>query len=154
MTHTTNYNLNKFEAADRVTRDGFNQNADRIDAAIKAASDAAGTAQSTANTCWSNCRIVSGTYVGTGAAGSSNPNSLTFSGKPIAVIIVGYYNNLFLAIRGSNNPLVFTAGGSPYADHATWSDSGISWFAPDRTVGNQMSASGTIFYYYAILSDT
>ena len=69
MQHTTNYNLNKFEAADRVTRDGFNQNADRIDAAIKSVADAAAAAQSTANSAAASAlNFVCGSYTGDGAA--------------------------------------------------------------------------------------
>ena len=68
MTHTTNYNLNKFEAADRVTRDGFNQNADRIDAALKSVADAAAAAQSTANSAAASAlNFVCGSYTGDGA---------------------------------------------------------------------------------------
>ena len=70
MQHTTNYNLNKFEAADRVTRDGFNQNADRIDAAIKAASDAAS-------------RVHFGTYIGDGTA--NRTISLGYTPQAVAI---------------------------------------------------------------------
>ena len=38
MNHTTNYNLNQWEAGDRVTRDDFNADNAKIDAAIKAVS--------------------------------------------------------------------------------------------------------------------
>ena len=45
MNHTTNYNLNQWEDADRVARADFNADNTKIDSAIKAAASAAAAAQ-------------------------------------------------------------------------------------------------------------
>lgn len=42
MNHTTNYNLNQWEAADRVTRADFNADNAAIDAALSAIAASAG----------------------------------------------------------------------------------------------------------------
>ena len=50
MQHTTNYNLNQWEDADRVTRADVNADNAAVDAALKTVSDAAETAQGAAET--------------------------------------------------------------------------------------------------------
>ena len=181
MTHTTNYNLNKFEATDRVTRDGFNDNADAIDAALKSVSNAAGAAQSTANSASiaaaaaqsaanaaaaaaaAGCRVVIGSYTGTGTKGASNPNSLTFGFQPKLVIITappinehrsttslaiwmhgqGYGNRDFRS-DGSND-------GSCLSNTLSWSGNTLSWYATgDNGANLQLNTSGTVYYYMAI----
>ena len=48
MQHTTNYNLNQWDATDRVTREDFNADNAAIDTALKANADAVAGAQSAA----------------------------------------------------------------------------------------------------------
>ena len=70
MQHTTNYNLNQWEADDRVTREDFNADNAAIDAALKSVSDA-------------SPEIVFGTY--TGNTGSATPHTISIGRKPKAV---------------------------------------------------------------------
>ena len=59
MQKTTNYNLNQWEAGDRVTRADFNADNAAVDAALKAVADAASAG---------GLKLVTGTYTGDGAA--------------------------------------------------------------------------------------
>ena len=54
MNYTENYQLNQWDAGDRVLREDFNADNAKIDAALKAANDTAA----------GKCRIVTGTYQG------------------------------------------------------------------------------------------
>lgn len=167
MTHTTNYNLNKFEAADRVTRDGFNQNADLIDAAIKAASDAAGAAQSTANSASSaaaaaqsaanaaaaaaagGVRVETGTYIGTGTYGQSSPPcSFTFSAQPYLVIISGY--GQLLLQYGADKAFMNSGGGTAGLNYVDWNGSTVTWYSNINEFV-QMNSNTWQYTYLALL---
>ena len=142
MQHTTNYNLSQYDATDRVTRDAFNADNLAIDAALKRVSDAAGAAQSTANSASSaaaaaqsaanaaaaaaaaGAKIVTGTYTGTGTYGQSSPNSLTFSGTPQLV---------FVAAQG----ILYNESGSSIG-----SESSTMWVLRGNTMTHTRDASG------------
>lgn len=160
MTHTTNYNLNKFEATDRVTRDGFNDNADAIDAALKANADAAATAQSTAAAAQAaaaaGAKIVVGTYIGDGTYGANNPNSLTFDGKPVLLFVIdGSSTQRMWAVRASTHSYSSNAPSSHDATITlTWGDHSVSWYASDSSYASantQLNFTHT-YHYAAILS--
>ena len=70
MEHTSNYNLSQWAGEDRILREDFNADNAKIEAALlqhAAALAAAG-----------NCKIVTGSYKGTNAYGSSGKSSLKF----------------------------------------------------------------------------
>ena len=86
MQHTTNYNLNQWEAGDRVTREDFNADNAKIDAAIAA-----------------KCEVVFGSYRGNGVY----PRSIDLGFQPKAV---------FLAMHdGTTHVSATTFGGTPRA---------------------------------------
>ena len=72
MEYTQNYPLPLWDKEDAVLRTDFNENNQKIDAALGAAG---------------NCRIACGTYTGTGNYGVDNPNTLTFDFTPKVVFI-------------------------------------------------------------------
>ena len=77
MQHTTNYNLNQWEATDRVTRADFNADNAKVDAAIAAvAAAAAGSAH-----------IACGTYTGDGRYGPNNKCTITPGFKPRLLLV-------------------------------------------------------------------
>ena len=90
--YTTNYQLNQWEAGDQVLRTEFNQDNQKIDAALKNHDDEI-TGLATELTAGlagkGNCHVSYNTYVGTGAYSSANPTSLTFPELPDLVIIAG-----------------------------------------------------------------
>ena len=63
--HTTNYNLNLWEANDNFVREEFNENTTKLDAAIKAEADARSTAVNAINTTLSGMvKLAAGHYIG------------------------------------------------------------------------------------------
>ena len=83
MNHTTNYQLNQWEATDRVTRADFNADNAAIDTALKTVADAAAAAQSAAS---GAPKLAAGTYApGTLSAGTRY--NVTVGFRPRAVLI-------------------------------------------------------------------
>ena len=120
MNQTPNYQLSQWESTDRILMSDFNSDNAKLDAALKAQSDAiaAKAAQSTVAALTQtvstkasqsaldsltqtvaghtaalagkgNCQMEVLTYTGSGRSGASNPNTLQFSQKPLAVLIFG-----------------------------------------------------------------
>ena len=166
MEKTTYYQLNKPEAADPLRVADFNENADKIDAALKQVDDnsvtrsaqvrseaanalaAYQTANDAAVAAKGNCRVVVGTYTGTGTYGSSNKNSLTFDAEP-----------LFLLINGGGYTAYMTKSGCSYgwcgpdsyrSMNKTWGKT-VTWY----NTGNyqlQLNVSGTTYTYMAFFA--
>ena len=112
MTQTPNFHLNQWSPEDYVRRTDFNADNAKIDAALAAAG---------------NCRIVTGSYTGTGKYGYTNKNSLTLPFSPVLLLISG----------GNNGFAVIPMGGE---NGSTWSDS----------AEGQMNTSNTTYYYTAL----
>lgn len=123
--HTTNYDLNQWEASDKVLRTEFNADNAKIDAALKANADAiaaeaaareagvSGKADQSALSAESsarqaadealeaalgslgNCQMELLTYTGTGKSGSGNPTQITFAALPDLFLIGGDMTLLF-----------------------------------------------------------
>lgn len=118
-------------------------------------------------------KIATGSYVGTGKYGSSNPNSLTFSSRPKRVSIVGaYINSASSPGYGQHyNEAAFycdvisgeyTSAGYGYLNYGGYQDIGgsdyksklvgntLSWYNTSRAE-DQFNESGVKYYYFAIL---
>ena len=111
------------------------------------------TAQSTAD---SKCKIVSGSYVGTGTYGSDNKNSLTFYSPP-KMLIVTYPGRvssfttygLLLYISGFNGlaPSLFTNRTDGfYVVTISGSDNTVSWYSTE-SAEYQLNKSGVTYNY-------
>lgn len=93
-----------------------------------------------------------GTYVGTGASGSSSPNALQFSFSPKIIFIIGDNNNAGFGIyNGSIYSLYDTSGLS----ETIWNNKSISWFTNDSYSNSvrpkiQFNVSGRNYYYLAL----
>lgn len=88
-------------------------------------------------------KIVTGSYVGTGTSGSSNPNTLTFGFRPKIVLFqresavaCGIY------VWGCEN-LLRIASGSGYANTATTNENTLTWYGSSSS--NQLN-DATYFY--------
>lgn len=141
MEQTKNLNLNRWAPEDFVRLTQINQNFDKIDEEVGALRKATQTA--------GNCRIVTGSYVGTGSYGSATPNALTFPGKPLMVFVNGGYS--FAAIATTDTTAVFQTGGNQYYSlYLSWSGNTVTWYngvLPEL----QLNTSGKIYYYAALL---
>lgn len=129
------------------------------DEVLAAARSLISTAQSTAD---SKCKIVSGSYTGTGTYGSNNKNSLTFDGKPKLLIVSSTVSSAYGG-RHTYPQLIFVYGesgdiaslitsGSEVFSSATVSGSGntVSWYSADAAA-QQLNVSGTKYNYIAII---
>ena len=95
--------------------------------------------------------LETGSYVGTGTSGSSNPNSLTLTYKPRFLMIIvdaGYYQTT------AENGLLWqypntAAQGSNVVSVA---DNTVSWYSTGSSsrAARQMNTSGTTYHYIAI----
>ena len=135
MTQTTNFHLNQWSPEDYVRRTDFNADNAKIDAALAAAG---------------NCRIVTGSYTGTGKYDQYNPNTLTFDGKPLLVFIVG--DRSCYAMRGCDTADV-CYGSSGSTIDLTWGENTLSWYNTNNFYA-QMNISGRVYRYIALMDMT
>ncbi len=106
-------------------------------------------------------RIQTGSYVGTGTYGSSNPCSLTFDFSPQLFILFGKansnanYRDMIIAIKGGTQ-LAFTisSGSNPAAAEGSnvgltfsWGSSTLNWYATN--LNYQLNASGVTYNWLA-----
>ena len=109
----------------------------------------------------SRARIQTGSYVGTGTYGSSNPCSLTFGFSPQLFILFGKansnanYRDMIIAIKGGTQ-LAFTisSGSNPAAAEGSnvgltfsWGSSTLNWYATN--LNYQLNASGVTYNWLA-----
>ena len=143
MTQTPNFHLNQWSPEDYVRRTDFNADNAKIDAALAAAG---------------NCRIVTGSYTGTGKYGYTNKNSLTLPFSPVLLLISdGKRGFAVIPMAGENGVAYFGT------TQATWSvtrdGNTISWYMSygnhsdgstwSDSADGQMNTSNTTYYYFA-----
>ena len=99
--------------------------------------------------------IESGSYVGTGTWGASNPNSLSFSGKPEIVSIFGYGRDpagfrAVSIINGMDN--MDHTNGFSFAS-ITWEGNKVSWYANASSNGGPYQANdqGRTYLYAGVI---
>ena len=152
--HTTNYNLNQWEATDKVLRTEFNEDNAKIDAALKANADgiAANAAElaehAAALLSKGNCQLYTGSYVGTGAFGSENPNILTFPHKPFLVIIYG--NPIIFGLQGASSGIVVQGFNFGYSCSLQWSENTLTWWS-SYDAQHQANQKNVTYQVYALL---
>ena len=134
MTQTPKFQLNQWSGTDYVRRTDFNADNLKIDAALAAAG---------------NCRIVTGSYTGTGKYDQYNPNTLTFDGKPLLVFIVG--DRSCYAMRGCDTADV-CYGSTGSSISLTWGENTLSWYGVDAL--NQLNVGQRVYRYIALMDTT
>ena len=137
--HTTNYNLPQWERTDPFSMDDFNDAFDKIDTQIKNANNAAAAGP----------KIITGTYAGTGAFGSSGKTTLTFSKKPLAVLIGGG-SNVGIMVRSGQSGLSYEHNNSRGQLILTWGDNSVQWYA-SASANMQLNQSGVTYSYLAVV---
>ena len=151
---TVNYSLSQWLPGDTLTHGDVNDDNQKIDAAIKAASDAV-TGLSENIAAGSYCHIQTGTYIGTGSYGSSHNNSLTFGFTPKFVFVFianqGWYAGglNFCALWGSTATPTFNPSlGSPNHQNAVYSGNTMYWYN-DSYPQYQCNDASTTYGYVA-----
>lgn len=135
------FGLNQWLAEDAVLREDFNADNQKLEQALSLLG---------------NCRVVSGSYVGTGQVGPDAPCRLELGFKPMI---------LFLNTAGGTNnyatvcwfaPIEQPYSGTPYyTRHVTWDDTGVSWYLTalnpsENTPEFQFNEEGHTYTYTAL----
>lgn len=98
-------------------------------------------------------RVVTGSYVGTGKYGSSNPNTLNFDSQIKCLIINGSSSSKISSIvlpYGSTAFYLTVTNGSFSISNVTWGETSVSWYTESSGSGPQANISGQVYHYIAI----
>lgn len=139
-------NVTPFQSTDEFTMAGFNGKISDINSGVNTEITSALSGFA---------RIETGSYVGTGTYGASNPNTLTFGFVPRLVMVSptasGFTDNTlskpFLWFEGITSVLDKANG---FNNNVTREGNTISWYTNASYPLNQFNISGTTYYYIAI----
>ena len=98
-------------------------------------------------------QIETGSYVGTGTYGRSNPNSLTFGFEPKLVIIrISYGITPYgtIMVNGQSRAYLDTGSSNQYIINLTWGENGVSWYGQTSGEAQQLNYKNATYYYAAI----
>ncbi len=147
MTHTQNYNLTQWDAADRILRADFNADNAALDAAL-AAHDAQLAKLG-------NCGIEVYPYTGTGTYGTEHPTVIRFSRMPAFFLLIGYHI-LLTGTGGAANgdALRRMSSGAAYLDDPplTWSGTTMRFIGGDA-VGAANAPRDPYFVFAVVAED-
>ena len=164
-TNKTNHlALNQWAAEDPVLREDFNSDNTKIDTALASMSTQLAGILANAG----NCRIGTGSYVGTGGTGKNAKNTLIFDRKPLYILIYDPYTGGIMSIvcdavapSGSDTLAHFRFYDSNFGRNIiNWSGSTLTWYC--EYGGNALSGTSTVYgvnqandsgkpYYYIYL---
>lgn len=155
LQQTSNYQLSQWDAEDRIQREDFNSDNEKVDAALKAQSDEI-TALTAAVALCGNCKIVYGTYTGTGTYGSGNPSTLTFDGKPIFIYIMPCVrsgsNDIRMALLQGADAAFSYPSSNNSCNNVTWSGNCVEWYAYGNTAAYQLNVLDATYCYIALIA--
>ena len=174
-THQTeHYQLNQWEAEDKVLRTDFNADNAKIDAALAAKAEAsavsalaqtvagkadASTLNSVAGQVTShttllskkgNCEIWTTTYTGKYTQTSPEANRITFPSRPAAAFIISYTGEFMALAPGAEGSLHMTAGSNSNWAKVSWEGRTVSLTSPE--VSLQMNQSGRQYLVVALIA--
>ena len=106
-----------------------------------------------------NCKIEYGSYTGTGNYSSAHPNSLTFSGKPLLVIIQSDdWPRMLIMINGSQSTATIgysdsTTTPAAIANFLNWTaENTVTWYCNSNARGQLNNPSDGPYRYIALIS--
>ena len=146
--YTQNYQLHQWEGSDAFLRTDFNEDFKKIDSALATAAQG-------------NCRVMTGSYVGSGEEGETSPNHLDFPFSPEVVMITGgSYRATSLFLRPGTRGAANDTAGMGGVLVLEWSEYGLSWYAngwasggsvaSGTTPSTQLNELGETYYYLAL----
>lgn len=147
MQKTEHYQLNLWDKSDRIQMEDFNADNAKVEQALtEHAAILAGCG---------NCKIVYGSYTGTGTYGENNKNKLTFEHKPILIFVLGsdYEEELDRKLRMAFN-ITWAAGvdGSHYWNNTvSWNEKTVQWYNFNDATA-QFNTKGTTYLYFAFVA--
>ena len=145
MQQTSHYQLNQWDAEDRIQRTDFNSDNAKVDAVLaEQAADLSAQAVKLAKC--GNCQLYYTTYTGTG----SGSNSFTFPRRPLFICVMG--NNIsFFAVQGAPSG-TGRRGTGMGVSNITWTGNSVSWASENGNIIYQCNESGKT-YYIVVLMD-
>ena len=154
--HTTNYNLNQWEATDKVLRTEFNADNAKIDAALKANADTIDTLEGQVEALQTekgDCQLYTTSYIGNGGAGANQPCSITFPRKPFYLIISSPVAQFMFCPYGQNRAVGIKVNFERpcYWLITSWSGNTFTWYANSDSAEEQLNQSGVTFSVLAFL---
>ena len=130
MNYTKNYQLNQWDAGDRVLREDFNEDNRKIDEALSKCG---------------NCKVELGSYVGTGEKGEYHRNSLTFPRRPLLVYIMGENPGLFPG-RAEKGMITVVTNSHLFFN---WNGNTLRWYHSNY-IRDQLNEEGVTYHYFAL----
>ena len=154
MEQTPNYALSQWDEQDRILREDFNANNAKVEQALAEQADTLAQHTAALAKC-GNCKIVYGSYTGTGTYESSGANTLSFEHKPIFLAIMPQSSsdnaaNHFFAVRGGGYAYTYSENFNSI-NMITWGDRTVRWYSYNAT--HQYNKSGSTYHYVALLVD-
>ena len=171
MKKTDNYSLPQWEKQDFIKMEDFNDLTRKTDAALKANADATATglrAETAARgeadaalqaaltaavgTTGYNCRMIMGSYTGTGRSGSGNPTVIVTGFRPLVLVLTSK-NGTFVRIRHADATFAdHDFSGGNVTNQMTWGADRISWYNTVSSSANERQANESgVTYYYLVL---
>jgi hypothetical protein len=151
---TPNYALSQWASGDMLTHGDVNTDNAILDAALKSLADSVSDV-GTQLIARSFCRMLTGTYTGTGVFGQGSENTLTFSVQPKLVVIMkadegynGHGMNIIVAWGLSTVPRIWLTGDSYTTVKTAYSGNTMTWYN-QANEQRQMNVSGTTYAYVA-----
>lgn len=95
------------------------------------------------------CQVYTGSYVGTGTYGQSNPTTLTFPFEPKMVFIIGGSESSMPMINPYTSYYGYNGTNYLYGQ-TSWDEMSVSWYTQGTSAQAQFNNSGTTYYYAAI----
>ena len=147
MEHTEYHQLCLWDPEDRILREDFNSDNAKTEAALADLTEAVAGC--------GNCKIEYGSYTGTGNYSSAHPNSLTFSGQPLLVLVADTTRGSFLLMmRSATFGLYVTADSEGIGmPHLNWeTDCAVSWYSGGPSSVSQANGGGRKYVYIALIA--
>ena len=143
MNKTTNYNLPQWVESDRLLMEDFNKMTADIDAALtenKTAIEAVAAAAG-------NCKVITGTYTGTGTYNKeASAVKLTFAKKPFLLLIAG--NDAWACIVNMQRGHSFY-GTADSRSIGCYNSGNQYWWLSSGNAQTQMNNNGATYNYWA-----
>ena len=131
--YTEHYQLPIWAPEDSFLREEFNESHQKIDAALAQCG---------------NCRVISGSYRGTGTYGAQTPTALTFDRLPFLVFVSGQAMQ-FTAVWHSDHAVVANQLSSTSVLPITWGENSLSWYGYDGK--SQFNVNNGLYHYIALI---
>ena len=150
MQQTSKYQFNLVEGSDDFSPTPLNQNMEKVEEEL---SGLESSVMANLGTIGHNLRIQTGSYVGTGTYGQSNPKSLTFDLYPVVVMIVCETNAFAsppcIMMRPTSACVFAAVDPASMRQYVSWSEHGVSWYSNVNDYCH-INMNGQTYHYLAL----